>query len=157
MAKTARQYEDTQNVEGTEEEGSLLEYSMNIDEQERPPVLPIGEYQARITGLERKYGKESGRPYINVKLRIEPNDMPADFVEARGTEDAVTVFGMVMGAEDNPQSRFNMQQFCRAAGVAGSNRINLKEFLNKSVKVQIKHGKDLAGNDQPQVGRMMPL
>lgn len=133
---------------------SLIEYSINLEDQERPPVLPIGEYIGEIVGVELKYGKESGRPYFNVKFTIPPDNQPADFVEALGNQAPVSLFSMVFGAEDNPVSRFNMKQFCEAARVPLSSRFVASDFLNKEVRIQVKHGQDLSGNPRPEVQRV---
>lgn len=137
-----------------EEVESIIEYSINLEDQERPPILPIGEYRAEVTGFEKKYGKDSGRPYFNVKLSIGPDDQPADFVESLGTQGPVTLFLIVMGAEDNPVSRFNMKQFCEALRVPLSNRFQPTDFLNKECRVQVAHEKDLSGNPQPRAKKI---
>jgi hypothetical protein len=61
---------------------------------------------------------------------------------------------MLFGAEDTMQGRFNMKNFCKAIGVAGSNRIDLREFIGKTAKVEVEHQKDLQGLDQPRVRRV---
>jgi hypothetical protein len=140
---------------GDDEVGSVFEYSMPLSEQERPPVLPIGEYAATVTDMEKKFGKDSGRPYFNIKLKVEPEAMPPDFVEALGTGQPLTLFSMVMGAEDNPQSRYTMRQFCEALGVPAVSRFTKADFLNKDCRVQIKHGKDLSGNPRAEVQKII--
>lgn len=137
---------------------SVLEYSTNIEDQERPPVLPVGEYVGVIAGCQVKFSGENsqrpGSPYLNVKVSIPAENQPADFVEALGSQAPVSVFATVFGCEDNPQSRYNMKQFCEAAGVPGSKRINLQDFVGKEVKVMLNHRKDLAGNPQPNVQKI---
>src|SRR5690349_1836341 len=139
LAAVTREQEDmvTQDT-GME---SIIEYSINLEDQERPPILPIGEYEGEVTGFEKKFGKDSGRPYFNVKVSISPEAQPADFVEQLGTQGPVTLFYLVMGAEDNPVSRFNMRQFCEALRVPLSSRFSPADFLNKTCRVQVRHGK----------------
>lgn len=134
---------------------SIIEYSVSLEDQERPPVLPIGEYGAEVVGFEKKYGKDSGRPYFNVKVSISADNQPADFVEALGTQGPVTIFYLLMGAEDNPVSRFAMRQFCEAIGVPLASRYRPEDFLNKECRVQIKHGKDLSGNPRPEIQKLV--
>lgn len=153
MATKGKQAE-MNSVNDDEEVTSILEYSLNIEEQERPPVLPVGEYRAEVTGVELKHGRDSGRPYLNIKMTISPDNQPADFVEALGTQAPTSVFYMLFGCEDTPQSRFSMKNFCKAIGAPMSNRIDVKSFLNQECKVQIEHQKDLEGNDQPRVRRV---
>lgn len=133
---------------------SIIEYSVNLEDQERPPVLPIGDYRAEVTGFEKKYGKDSGRPYFNVKLTIHADSQPADFVEQLGTQGDVNLFYMVFGAEDNPVARFNMRMFCEALRVPLSNRFQPVDFLNKEAVVTVKHGRDLSGNPRPEVAKL---
>lgn len=142
--------------DGTQEDdvGSILEYSIPIQDQERPPILPIGDYRATITGVELKHGKDSGRPYLNVKFTVGPDDQPADFVEEMGTGQPVNLFYMVFGAEDNPTSRFQMHQFCDTVGAPMAREIPIKQFLNLEARVSVEHQQDLHGNPQPRVRRV---
>lgn len=152
VARAVQEEELNQSQAGNDDApDSIIEYSIDLNDQEKPPVLPVGDYPAEVTGVEKKYGKDSGRPYLNVKYSISADNQPADFVEALGTNAPVTVFNMVFGCEDNPQSRYNMKQFCEALGAPMSNRIDAKDFLGRTAKVTIKHGKDLAGNPRPEV------
>lgn len=137
-----------------EEVSSILDYSINIEEAERPPVLPVGEYRATITGVEKKFGKDSGRPYLNIKFSVDSDDQPADFVEQLGTNSPLSVFYMLFGAEDTPQSRYNMKQFCKAIGAPMSNRIDVRGFMDMEAKVSVEHQPDLEGNPQPRVRRV---
>lgn len=146
-----------QMTDGTQDEdevGGILEYSVPIEEQERPPVLPIGDYRATITGVELKHGKDSGRPYLNVKFTVGPDDQPADFVEELGTGQPINVFYMLFGAENTPPSRFQMRQFCEALGAPMGREIPFKQFLNLEARVSIEHQNDLHGNAQPRVRRV---
>lgn len=153
-AKAAQEAE-LQNSAGDEEEiDSILTYSIDLNDQEKPPVLPIGDYVAEITGVEKKYGKDSGRPYLNLKWSIPADNQPADFVEALGTQAPVTVFQMVFGCEDTPTSRWNMANFCRAVGQPMSNSVDSRELLGRTGKITIKHTKDLNNQDQPAVQRV---
>jgi hypothetical protein len=136
---------------------TILEYSVNIAEQERPPVLPIGEYRAVVTSVQKKYGKDSGRPYLNIRFTISSDDLPADFVEAYGAnpEEVSSVFFMLFGCEDTPKSRFAMHNFCEAVGAPMSRRINAADFLNQEARVQIEHQKGLDGTDQARIRRVL--
>lgn len=154
MAKTNLKAVDETSMMDQEE--SLIEYSINLEEQEKPPLLPVGEYRAEVVGFEKKFGKDSGNPYFNVKLRVNSESQPADFVEALGTNQPITLFYMFFGAQDNPVERFNMKQFCQALGVPLSNRFNPQDFLNKECKVLVNHnGKDLAGNPDIRVQKII--
>lgn len=156
MAKAALQ--EVQSIDGTAADDgpdTILEYSMNIADQEKPPVIPVGEYHATITGVQKKFGKDSGRPYLNIKFSINPDDLPADFVEAVGAQDVNNVYHMLFGCEDTPKSRFNMHLFCAAIGAPMSNRINVAEFMNQEARVQIEHDKGLDGSDMAKVRRVL--
>jgi hypothetical protein len=155
MARLQAVKEQEAMVTQADEVESIIEYSVNLEDQERPPILPIGEYRAEVTGFEKKYGKDSGRPYFNVKVSISADNQPADFVEALGTQGPVTLFYLLMGAEDNPVSRFTMRQFCEALGVPLASRFRAEDFLNKECRVQIKHGADLSGNPRPEVQKLV--
>jgi hypothetical protein len=124
------------DLDQTDVPDTILEYSVDIAEQERPPVLPVGEYRASVTGVQKKYGKDSGRPYLNIRWTISSDNLPSDFLEALGTDDPVTVFQMVMGCEDHPRSRYVMHQFCEG-------------------RIQVDHSPDLNGEPRPQVRRVV--
>jgi hypothetical protein len=156
MARLQAVKEQEAMVTGNDTEmESLIEYSINLEDQERPPILPIGEYTGEVTGVEKKFGKDSGRPYLNVKLSIPSENQPADFVEQLGTQGPVTLFYMVFGLEDNPTSRFNMKLFCEALRIPLSNRFSATDFLNKECRIQVKHGQDLSGNPRPEVAKVV--
>jgi hypothetical protein len=147
--------EDQANMMNNDDDlDSIIEYSVNLADVGPPPVLPIGDYTAEITGFEKKFGKDSGRPYFNVKWTVRPDNQPADFVEALGTQGDINMYQMVFGATDDPVSWFNMKQFCEAARVPLSNRIDPNEFLNKEARVTVRHGKDLSGNPRPEVAKV---
>jgi hypothetical protein len=61
---------------------------------------------------------------------------------------------MVFGCEDNPTSRWNMKNFCKAIGQPMSNRMDFREFLGRTGKLTIKHGKDLNNQDRPEVQKV---
>lgn len=155
MAKAALK-EAPQLADGSDDEGpdTILEYSIDIAEQERPPVVPIGDYRAVITGVQKKYGKDTGRPYLNIKWSISPDDLPADFIEEIGVQEPITVYHMLFGCEDNPRSRFSMHQFCESIGAPMSNRINVQDFMNQEGRITVEHGQDLEGNPNPRVRRV---
>lgn len=151
----AKLKEVPQMNDGTDDQpDTIISYSVNIAEQERPPILPVGEYRATITGVEKKYGKDSGRPYLRVKYLVDSDDQPADFVEQLGSNQGVTLSSMVFGCEDIPQSRFNMQQFCIAVGAPMSHNIDVRDFIGQECRVMVDHEKDLDGNPRPQVRRV---
>lgn len=141
--------------DGTQEVGSIIEYSVDIAQQERPPVLPVGEYRATVTGVELKHGKESGRPYLNIKWSVDTDNQPVQFVEELGTHGPVSVFSMLFGCEDTPPQRFAMKMFCEAVGAPMSNRVDPREFLNQEARVQVEHQLDFDGNPQPRVRRVL--
>jgi hypothetical protein len=157
MANTA----PVQLVDGTADQDgpdTILTYSINIAEQEKPPVLPIGEYISTIRGVQKKYGKDSGRPYLTIKFVIDPDSLPADFVEANGAQEPVNVYYMLFGCEDTPKSRFAMHSFCAAIGAPMSDRINVAEFMDQEARIQVEHQKDLVdGSDQARVRRVLPV
>lgn len=146
-----------QMTDGTQDEdvGSILEYSVDISQQERPPVLPPGEYLATLVGIEKKFGKESGRPYINVRFSVLPENQPIEFVESMGTNQAITLFYMFQGAEDTPPGRWAMAEFCRAMQAPMSDRVNPKDFLNLEARVGVEHQNDFEGNPQARIRRVM--
>lgn len=142
----------TQTDEGME---SIIEYSINLQDQERPPILPIGEYAAEVVGFEKKISQTSGRPYFNVKVSVSADNQPADFVEALGTQGPINMFAIVMGAADNQQDRFTMRLFCEALRVPLSDKFLPTDFLNKECRVQVRHGKHLDGSPKPEVARII--
>lgn len=146
--------ENTQLQDQTDDElESVMEYSENIEDAERPEPLPRSEYPATIIEASRTMGKESGRPYALVRYQISAEDMPADYVE-KYQVDKKTIIGRHFFLEDTPMGRYNAKQYCMAVGAPMSNRISLRDFTGLTCKLSIEHEDDLEGNPRETIRRV---
>lgn len=156
MARLATQ-EKPQLVDGSADDvpDTILEYSTNIAEQERPPILPIGEYRAQVTGVQKKYVSSTGKPFLLIKFSVGADDLPATLIEELGTQDPIDVFYMLFGCEDIPASKFEMHKFCAAVGAPMSNRIDVRDFMDQVARIQVDHRTGPDGEPSPKVRRVI--
>lgn len=119
-----------------EELPSVIEYDVDISEQEAPPPLPLREYLAQIKGVKRKLSQRNTQ-YAEVQFYISPNEYPADFTE--GDPDGTTLYFRRVSLENKPQARFQLRRFLEAIGAPMSKRIDINEWVGLEAKVKIEH------------------
>lgn len=119
-----------------DELGSVVEYSVDIADQEAPKPLPVGEYTATISAAERKLSQRE-TAYAAVAFVISPDQYPADYDE--GNPDGTTIIYRRVSLEDNPQARFGCRRFCEATGAKLGKRIDISEWIGLEATVSVKH------------------
>ncbi len=119
------------------DEESILTYSEDISTAEAPDPLPVGDYPASIHSIVVNTSG-AGNRYLDCRMRVAPDDFPADFPLENAPDGAIIPYRRV-SAEDNPRARHNMRLFCEACGVPASKNINVNEFLGADVTVSIEH------------------
>lgn len=154
MAKKAQ--EEGLMQDQSDELESIVDFSEDIADAEKPDPLPIGEYPGVIVEATKKYGKESGRPYANIRVQIGRDAMPADYVE-KWQKEQVNLTAMQFICEDTPQGRYNARRFCEAVGARMGKRLDLNELKGLDVKVAVNHDKDLNGDPVERVQRFLPV
>ena len=120
------------------EDLSILEFDVDISEQEAPPPLPVGDYEVECIESTKTTSKNSGNPMIVTKVRINPDDFPADFVGDDYPE-GITLTAYTVCRADSARDRWNVRKLCEAFGVVPSKQVDLTEFLGERSRVTIGH------------------
>lgn len=120
------------------EDESILTFSEDISDAEAPDPLPAGSYPASVHSVEVKVSGNSGNRYLDLGVRIAPDDFPADFPPENAPDGAIIHYRRCV-VEDTPRHRYNVRKLCEACGVAASKEINVNEFLGAPITVRIEH------------------
>lgn len=116
---------------------TVFEFSKDVSAQEKPPLLPVGEYKGEIVGVEPRLSQSSGNTYAAITFRINPDQYPADFEgEADGY---LMAYNRIVLSKDDDRGRYNLRKFCEAIGVPASNRIDLNEWMGAEALVEVAH------------------
>ena len=115
---------------------SIVEYSVDLNDQEAPNPLPAGKY----TGVVRKAEKresQRGTMYAAVSFYIGADQYPADFTD--GPDDGLTIVYRRVGLEDNPQSRYGTKRFIEAIGAPLAKSINVTDWVGMEANLDVIH------------------
>lgn len=130
---------------------SVIEYSVNLKDQEAPDPLPIGKYTGVIRNTEVKLSQNRGTLYCAVSFHISANQYPADFKD--GSPDGLTIVYRRVGLEDNPQSRYATKRFIEAIGAPLAKKINVEEWIGNEAALEIGHD-SFEGVTRPVIDRV---
>ncbi len=117
-----------------EELGSVVEYSVNLKDQDPPKPLPANNYVGVITAAEKRMSQR-GTVYGAITFNISPDQYPADFTEGNPTG-TVIVYRRV-SLEDHPQARYGCRRFCEAIGAPLGKRIDVNEWVGLEAKLEV--------------------
>jgi hypothetical protein len=131
----------------------ILKFSVNIADAEPPAQLPPGQYRAMCVGVQSMISKSSGNPMIALTFEINKSEFPVDF---ESNEDSLK-FTLYRTTRSTGRDPFAMKQLCMALGVPMSYQIDTNDFMMKECRVQISMGKDLEGNPQAQIDKVLSL
>ena len=120
----------------SEEISSIIQYSINLKDQEAPPPLPAGKYVGAIRDTEVKESQR-GTMYCAVSFHIGADQFPPDF--EGGSEDGLTLIYRRVGLEDNPQSRFGTKRFIEAIGAPLAKKIDVTEWVGMEASLDVAH------------------
>ena len=115
---------------------SIVEYSINLKDQEAPEPLPSGEYMGTIRRAEVKESQR-GTMYGAISFHIGADQFPADFTD--GTDDGLTLIYRKVGLEDNPLSRFGAKRFMIAIGAQLSKKIDVADWVGMEAALDVTH------------------
>lgn len=122
----------------SEEMSSILEFSTDVGEAERPPLLPMGEYTGEIRGAEVKEGIASGKKYVAVMFYISPDEYPADF-PAESRPDGISIVFRRVPGEDDDMSKFRLRKFMDCIGAKPGKAVDVNEWVGLSGRVRVVH------------------
>ncbi|KKN03638.1 hypothetical protein LCGC14_1105660 [marine sediment metagenome] len=120
----------------SEELSSIVEFSIDLNDQEAPDPLPVGVYTGIIRKAEVRESQRGTR-YGAVSFHIGADQYPADFTD--GPEDGLTLIYRRVGLEDNPQSRFGTKRFMESIGAALSKKVDVNEWVGMEAALDVIH------------------
>lgn len=133
-----------------DEISSIVEYSVDLNDQEAPKPLPPGEYTAVIRGAEKKLSQRDTQ-YAAVTFYVSPDQYPADYTE--GNPDGTTIIYRRCSLEDNPGSRFGTKKFIQAIGAPLGKRVDVSEWVGMECIAEIGTS-TFEGVDRPEIIRV---
>lgn len=145
-ASTATTNERNAKVADEEDDiGTIVEYSEDIDEAEKPQPLPKAEYEAVIKTAVPKLSKSSGKKYAETVFYIGTDQFPADY-PVENAPDGVSIPYRMVSLEDTPKGRWQVRSFCEAIGAKPPKRqVDTSEWIGLVAKVGVDHEKGLDG------------
>ena len=120
----------------SEELSSIVEFSVDLNDQEAPDPLPAGKYTGVIRKAEVRESQRGTR-YGAVSFHIGADQYPADFTD--GSEDGLTLIYRRVGLEDNPQSRFGTKRFIESIGAPLSKKVDVNEWVGMEAALDVSH------------------
>lgn len=130
--------EDTTTVEHHDSSESIVTFSEDVSNAERPEPLPPGRYTAEIRGAEMKLSKNNTR-YAAVTFFIPPEEYPANY-DADEAPDGTTLIYRRLSLEDTKRSRYSIRLFCEAIGAPTARDIDLNDWLSRTATLEITRG-----------------
>ncbi len=123
----------------SEELSTIIEFSTDIEDAERPPLLPSGEYRADIHSVEVKEAQLSGNKYAAVTCYVGPDEYPADF-DADAAPDGLTLIYRRVPLEDDAMSKHRLKKFIKNIGAPMPGKsLDVLSWVGLDCRVRIKH------------------
>ena len=119
-----------------EELSSIIEFSVDLKNQEAPEPLPAGSYTGVIRKAEVKESQR-GTMYGAVSFHIGADQFPADFKD--GPDDGLTLVYRRVGLEDNPQARYGTKRFMESIGAPLSKKVDVNEWVGMESAIDVIH------------------
>tara|TARA_Y100001951_G_C11271251_1_gene258913 strand:- start:155 stop:571 length:417 start_codon:yes stop_codon:yes gene_type:complete len=133
-----------------EEMSSIVEYSVDLNQQEAPQPLPVGTYSGVIRSTEKKESQR-GTMYAAVNFHIDAKQFPADFED--GSDEGLTIIYRRCSLEDNPQARYGTRRFCEAIGAPLAKQIDISEWVGMEAALEVTHD-TFEGVTRAQINRV---
>lgn len=120
----------------SEELASIVEFSVDLKNQDAPEPLPAGSYTGVVRNAEVKESQRGTR-YAAVSFHISADQFPADYKD--GSDDGLTLIYRRVGLEDNPQARYGTKRFIEAIGAPLSKSIDVSEWVGMEAALEVVH------------------
>ena len=120
----------------SDELSSIVEFSVDLKNQDAPEPLPSGKYTGVIRNAEIKESQRGTR-YAAVSFHISADQCPADYKD--GSDDGLTLIYRRVGLEDNPQARYGTKRFIEAIGAPLSKSIDVSEWVGMEAALEVEH------------------
>jgi len=115
---------------------SIVEYSVDLKNQEAPEPLPAGRYNGVIRNAEKKESQR-GTMYAAVAFHVGADQFPADYKD--GSDDGMTLVYRRVGLEDNPQARYGTKRFIESIGAPLGKKIDVSEWIGMEASLEVGH------------------
>ena len=132
---------------------SVVEFSVDLNDQEAPNPLPAGVYTGVIRKAEVRESQRGTR-YGAVSFHIGADQSPVDF--PAGPDDGLTIVYRRVGLEDNPQSRFGTKRFIEAIGAPLSKKIDVNEWVGMEAALDVSN-ETYEGVTRPVIDRVRAI
>ena len=120
----------------SDELSSIVEFSVDLKNQDAPEPLPSGKYTGVIRNAEIKESQRGTR-YAAVSFHISADQFPADYKD--GSDDGLTLIYRRVGLEDNPQARYGTKRVIEAIGAPLSKSIDVSEWVGMEAALEVEH------------------
>ena len=120
----------------SEELASIVEFSVDLKNQDAPEPLPAGSYTGVVRNAEVKESQRGTR-YAAVSFHISEDQFPADYKD--GSDDGLTLIYRRVGLEDNPQARYGTKRFIEAIGAPLSKSVDVSEWVGMEAALEVVH------------------
>ena len=120
----------------SEEMDSIVEFSVNLKDQDQPEPLPAGKYTGVIRSAEVKMSQRDTK-YAAVSFHIPADQFPADWKD--GNPDGQILVYRRVGLEDNPNSRFGTKRFIESIGAPLSKKVDVTEWVGMEAALEVEH------------------
>jgi hypothetical protein len=147
MAKAPKSSVVEDNNDGL---SSIVEYSVDLNDQDQPEPLPAREYAATIQRASKRVSG-SGNTYAEVMFFIDADQYPADYVE--GNPDGTVIAYRRVSLEDNPQARWGARKFIEAIGATLSRQVDVSEWVGLEALVEVAH-QTYEGTERAEIRRV---
>lgn len=132
---------------------SLIEYSVDLEQQTEPLPLPVNTYPAHVETAEAKVSKDGGSEYLALGLRIPSDAYPADYTD--GDPDGTLLFFNRTPIADTPRGRWLMKRLRSVMGLpSGGRTIDPYDFVGLTVNIAVEHN-EWEGEKRAQVARII--
>jgi hypothetical protein len=115
---------------------SVVEFSVNLKDQDAPEPLPVGKYTGTIRNAEVRESQR-GTMYGDVSFHISADQFPADYKD--GSDDGMTIHYRRIGLEDTPQARYGTRRFIESIGAPLAKKIDVTEWVGMDAALEVGH------------------
>ena len=115
---------------------SIIEFSSDLSKAEAPEPLPVGEYEATISGAEVRTSQRETQ-YAEIRFMVPADQYPADYAD--GNPNGTTLIYRRVSLEDNPNSRWGTKNFIEAIGAPLGKQINVNDWHGLDAVVEVGH------------------
>lgn len=137
---TSKKRPEVEEVEEVRNEGSesIVSFSEDVSDAERPEPLPAGRYTAEIRGAEMKLSRNNTR-YAAITFFVPPEEYPANY-DADEAPDGTTLVYRRLSLEDSKRARYNIRLFCEAIGAPTARDIDLTDWISRTAVIEVARG-----------------